>query len=197
MKKSLNKFLVFGICIGILFTACTKKETTGSSTQETKVYTAKFASTVPGMDPKEVTDVLWGKLFSDYVAEKSGGRLKVDYYGAGQLGAQLEIAQGVSGGSIEIGIVNMAVLTNFDKNFMIFTIPGIFTDADECTAILNSAFGKELFAGLEKQMNFRVSAPACNGFRSFTNSKREVRWPGDMKGLVMRVMQDPVYISNG
>jgi C4-dicarboxylate-binding protein DctP len=44
-----------------------------------------------------------------------------------------------------------------------------------------------------KKSGVRVMSFADNGVRHFTNSKRPVRTPEDMKGLKMRVMPSPVF----
>ena len=42
---------------------------------------------------------------------------------------------------------------------------------------------------------FKALAWAENGFRHMTNSKRDVKEPGDLKGLKMRTMENPVHIA--
>ena len=188
MKMIVKVLLIFCVIIGVVFTGCNRD---GAD----RVHTINFASVGPSPDPVQNSDLFWFNTFRDYVEERSGGRLRAHFFGGGQLGGQAEIAQGVAGGSIHMGIVNLAVLTAHDRNLRIFNLPGIFSDTDEATAILNSPFGREIFSNLENQMNFKVVAPASNGFRSFTNSRRELRRPEDIRGLTFRVMQDPMAIA--
>ena len=188
MKMTVKVLLIFCVIIGVVFTGCNRD---GAD----RVFHINLASVGPSPDPMQNSELYWFNTFRDYVEERSAGRLRAHFFGGGQLGGQAEIAQGVAGGSIHMGIINLAVLTSHDRNLMIFTIPGIFQDEMEATAILNSPFSQELFSNLERQMNFRVIQPASNGFRSFTNSRRELRLPEDMRGLTFRVMQDPMFIT--
>jgi len=167
----------------------------GTQQADNTVYTIKFATNPAELTPETSPDTCWAYTLRDYIEAESGGRLKLDLYPSAQLGGHSEIAQGVAGGSIEMGIVNISVLTALDADLMAFTIPGLYNNTQECTDVLNSDMAKEMFAKLESNMHFQVVYPYCNGYRNFTNSKKEIHTVGDAKGLSFRVMEDPVSIA--
>lgn len=166
-----------------------------SQPADNKVYTIKFATNPPELTPETSIDTRWAYTLRDYIESESNGRLKLDLYPSAQLGGHAEIAQGVAGGSIEMGIVNISVLTALDKDLMAFTIPGLFSSTLEATDILNSELGNEIFSKIEESMNIKVMYPFCNGYRNFTNSKEEIKSVADAKGVSFRVMEDPVSIA--
>ena len=48
---------------------------------------------------------------------------------------------------------------------------------------------------MAEQTGVRIVGYFENGIRQFTNSKKEIKKPEDMKGLKVRVMESPVYIE--
>ncbi len=62
-------------------------------------------------------------------------------------------------------------------------------------AVLDGEFGKALAEDMRKRTGVRLAAYADNGIRHFTNSKRAIVRPEDMKGLKMRVQPSPVFIK--
>jgi tripartite ATP-independent transporter DctP family solute receptor len=190
--KSKSVISMFLVVVLALFVVAIEGQVSQASD---KVYNIKFATNPAELTPDTSPDTCWAYTLRDYIEKQSGGRLKLDLYPSAQLGGHAEIAQGVAGGSIEMGIVNLSVLTSLDRNIMAFTIPGLFSNTQECTDILNSDVAREIFSKLEQDMKFRIIYPYCNGYRNFTNSKKELKIVEDVRGLSFRVMEDPVSIA--
>jgi tripartite ATP-independent transporter DctP family solute receptor len=160
-----------------------------------KVYNLKYGYITPELTPKDNNETAFAYTFKNYVEKQSKGRIKVTLYPGGQLGKFPEMIQGAMSGSIDIALTNAIPLNNFYPKSMIFGIPGVFNDKNECTAILNSAWGKAFNSGIEKKLGVKVLFHYSPGLRNFTNSKKELRVPEDAKGLTIRVMESPVSIK--
>jgi tripartite ATP-independent transporter DctP family solute receptor len=160
-----------------------------------KVYNLKYAYITPELTPKDNNETAFAYAFKSYVEKQSKGRIRVTLYPGGQLGKFPELIQGTMNGSIDIALTNVIPLNNFYPKSMIFGIPGVFNDKNECTEILNSAWGNEFNKGIEKNLGVKVLFHYSPGLRNFTNSKRELRVPEDAKGLTIRVMESPVSIK--
>ena len=70
----------------------------------------KLALTPATADPNESPDVMYAKVFKDYVEAKSNGKIKVEVFPGGQLGSAAEMVQGVSSGAIEMAVICFAIL---------------------------------------------------------------------------------------
>jgi tripartite ATP-independent transporter DctP family solute receptor len=73
-------------------------------------------------------------------------------------------------------------------------LPFLFANRQQAYEVLDGPIGQELLRKLET-VNLVGLAYAERGFRNLTNSKKEIRVPADLRGLRIRVMQNPVYID--
>ncbi len=100
-------------------------------------------------------------------------------------------------GSIEIHITTTAYLASIVPKTSIFSLPFLFRDIDQVTSLIKSkspvldTINQEL---IKKRL--RVIAWWPRGFRQLTNSKRPVKSLENIKGLVFRVMNNPLYVDN-
>lgn len=157
--------------------------------------TLSYGYISPELTPKDNNETAFAYAFKEYVEKTSGGKLKVNLYPGGQLGTFPEMIQGVMKGSIEMALVNVIPLNNFYKKSMIFGLPGVFESREECSAILQGAWGQEFNKGIEEALGVKVLLHYSSGMRNFTNSKKELRVPEDAKGLTFRTMESPVSMK--
>jgi len=127
-----------------------------------------------------------GDVFKYMVESESGGRLKVELYPAGQLGAELELIGQVKSGALQMTMVS-GVFGRFCKEVAILDTPYLFSSAPVAYHVLDSDFGRRLADHCLKETGMRILAYGEVGFRNFTNSVREIRTPDDVKGLKLRV----------
>ena len=160
-----------------------------------KTYKIKFGYITPELTPEENFETANAYAFRDYVQEKSNGRIEVQLFPAGQLGNFGEMAQSVINGDIEVAIINTIPMSGFYKKAIMFGMPGVFSSMDECNEILNTGWGADFNSKMEKKLGINILAHYSVGFRHFTNSVKEVKLPGDAKGLTFRVMESPVSIK--
>lgn len=133
--------------------------------------------------------------FKEHVEKATNGSLKVEIYPAGQLGPAQQIMEGLRLGTVELGVVHDGGIPGVYKTFNIFGLPYLFNDHAHAYAVLDGSFGRELAEDMRKKTGIRLMAYADNGIRHFTNSKRAIKSPDDMKGLKMRVQPSPVFMK--
>ncbi|MEW6264763.1 MAG: DctP family TRAP transporter solute-binding subunit [Thermodesulfobacteriota bacterium] len=131
--------------------------------------------------------------FKGYVEANTKGSVKVEVYPASQLGNENAILEGLKMGTIELAVVHDGPIPNLFKPFMVFALPYLFDDQAMAWTIVDGPFGKELSEAMVKATGVRMLALGDNGIRHFTNSKRAIKSPDDMKGLKMRVMVSPIW----
>jgi C4-dicarboxylate-binding protein DctP len=133
--------------------------------------------------------------FKDHVEKATNGSLKVEIYPAGQLGTAQQMMEGLRLGTVELAVVHDGGIPGVYKTFNIFGMPFLFDDHAHAYRVLDGAFGKELAEDMRKKTGIKLMAYADNGIRHFTNSKRPIKTPEDMKGLKMRVQPSPVFVK--
>ncbi|KQP12383.1 DctP family TRAP transporter solute-binding subunit [Pseudorhodoferax sp. Leaf265] len=133
--------------------------------------------------------------FKEHVEKKTNGSLKVQIYPAGQLGTAQQIMEGLRLGSVQYATVHEGGISSIYKNFNIFGMPFVFDSHAHAYKVLDGEFGKALGDDFLKKTGIRLEGFADNGLRHFTNSKRPIKTPEDLKGLKIRVQPSPVFIE--
>jgi C4-dicarboxylate-binding protein DctP len=103
--------------------------------------------------------------------------------------------EGLRLGTVEMAVVHDGGIPGVYKTFNIFGLPYLFNDHAHAYAVLDGQFGKDLAEDMRRRTGIRLAAYADNGIRHFTNNKRPIRTPDDMKGLKMRVQPSPVFVK--
>jgi tripartite ATP-independent transporter DctP family solute receptor len=133
-------------------------------------------------------------VFASIVNLKSNGRIKVEVYGNGALGAEREIVESVKAGNVEAGIAS-GPISNFYPDAMVTDIPYLFPSEYIAWKVMEGPFGQKLASKFLAATGMRCLAFSEVGFRNFTNSVRPIKTPADLKGLKIRVMETPLYIT--
>lgn len=135
------------------------------------------------------------EAFAAHVKENTGGRIDVATFPAGQLGGELSLAEQVQAGTLQIAAVSTAVLQNFVPEASVMDLPFIFPNRATAYATLDDDELQKKFFSYFPKKGFIAIGWTENEIRDFTNNKRPVRTPEDIKGLKVRVMNSPIYID--
>jgi tripartite ATP-independent transporter DctP family solute receptor len=141
----------------------------------------------------------WGEAaarFADLVKERSGGKINIKNYFAGQLFAGRQTNEFLL---LRQGVADFAWGSTINwspqvKELNLFSLPFFFPGYDALDAVENGSAGTRIFKIVEE----KGVIPLCwgeNGFREVTNSKRPIQKPGDMEGLKLRVVGSPIFID--
>ena len=122
------------------------------------------------------------------VAERSGGRLRIDIYPSEQLGTERQALELLQIGSLGMTKVSAAVLENFAPAFQVLSLPYLFRDEAHQYEVLDGPIGTELLLGLEPY-RLRGLAFYDAGSRSFYTKDRPIRHPDDLAGLKVRTQE--------
>lgn len=133
-----------------------------------------------------------GTIFKNIVEGESN--MKVDLYPAGALGGENELVQQVQEGTTQMAMISGA-MAKVCKVADVLNIPYAFSSAPIAWEVLDGSFGDELAQYCLKKSGLRTLAYGETGFRNFTNSKRVIKTPADMKGLKFRVQPIPLYLE--
>jgi len=131
--------------------------------------------------------------FAELVNEKTNGAVEIQVFPNSQLGNQRDLVEGLTYGTLDLTMTSTAVLANFLPQMAVFDLPFLFRDIPHTYKALDTV-GMEMNKGLEARQ-LKVLGFYENGVRHLTNNVRPVTKPEDMKGLKIRVMEQPVYIE--
>ena len=133
--------------------------------------------------------------FIQLVEERSQGQIKFhSLFSAGEMGSEREMAEAIQQGNLDMILVATMGMSSFDKNLMIYDFPYMFKNFEVAYKALDGKLGDLVSASIEKK-GFHVLAYLENDFRGFSNSKRALHHPSDLKGLKLRVPQSPVLVE--
>lgn len=169
-------------------TASSEAVTAGTS------ETVKLTLSTPDPDGSSITES--AKEFAKKIEEKTNGTVKVTVYPNGSLygGDPAAGIKQLSAGGLDILTLTSAVYSSFVPEFTIISIPYLFDDADQYRDFLNSDTGKQLLSSTDS-MGIKGLSFWTRSFRQITNSKRPINTPADLKGIKMRVLNNPLWVD--
>jgi tripartite ATP-independent transporter DctP family solute receptor len=135
------------------------------------------------------------EAFAAYVRDKTNGSLDIATFPMSQLGNERSMASQVQSGSLQIATISTAVLQNFIPETAILDMPFIFPNRATAYAVLDDEAVQEKIFSYLPVKGFVGIGWTENEIRDFSNSKRPIHSPEDIKGLKVRVMNSPVYLD--
>lgn len=130
---------------------------------------------------------------ADLMKDKSKGTVEIQVFPSSQLGNQRDLIEGLTFGTVDMTLTSTAVFGNFVPEMGVFDLPFIFRDVDHAYKAMDKVcmeVGK-----LGEARGVKTLGVMENGVRHMTNNRGPIRKPVDMKGLKIRVMEQPVYIE--
>lgn len=133
--------------------------------------------------------------YADRVEARTGGLVDVQPYPDSQLGTETEIAQGVALGTIEMAMPGMGTFATFYEKLQFANTPFLFSNREQSYAFYDGEFMQDLNEEIRTSTGVKVLCYGENGVRGLSNNTREVKTPDDMKGLKIRVQENPLHLQ--
>lgn len=134
------------------------------------------------------------KAWADSVEKATNNAFAIKHFPSSALGGERELIEGLQLGTVEAAIVSTGALSNFVSDVGIVDIPFLFRDTQHARAVLDGKFGQDLLAKFQ-QRGLVALAWGEQGFRHLTNNKVSIQNVADLKGLKIRVTENPVHIT--
>jgi C4-dicarboxylate-binding protein DctP len=131
--------------------------------------------------------------FKESVEKATNGSIKVEILPAGQFGNDADTMTGLRLGTLELAVAHDGAIATVYKPIGVLGIPFLYENHEHAWRVYDSPWLNGFSDDMIKKTGIRLMSLADNGVRHFTNSKRMIRTPDDMKGLKMRVMPSPVF----
>lgn len=174
-------FLVLVLCVG------------GPVAANAKEYVLKLGH-ANDPDPKNSVFHAMCLVFEMLVENYTGGKVEVQIFPACQLGGEQEQVRACQLGTQEATLVSMNNLNVFATSLGFFTLPYIFETVEEGRFVIDTLWD-QLNEWCIPEAGVRILVITDAGFRNLTNSKRPVTKLADLKGLKIRVPNNPIMVA--
>lgn len=177
--------LVLVAILASLIISCSPKTSDESAyTSQQEVYEWKMVTSWPNNFPGVGTGA---NKFAALIEEMSGGRIKVDVYGAGELVGPFEVFDAVSRGTAELGHSAAYYWNGKNKAAQFFTSVPFGLTAQEMNAWLYYGGGMELWRKTYSKFNLVPLAAGNAGVQMGGWFNKEINSLADIKGIKMRM----------
>jgi tripartite ATP-independent transporter DctP family solute receptor len=135
------------------------------------------------------------KEFAKAAEAKSGGKLTVRVFSAGELGQELQQYDLMQVGALEGALMGSQVLAAVAPEYNAFEMPYLWRDQAHLRSVWDGPIGKEVTQALLSRKGIRIVAALNRGARNLTTSNKVVKAPGDLAGLKIRTTQNAVHVA--
>jgi tripartite ATP-independent transporter DctP family solute receptor len=133
--------------------------------------------------------------FKSAVEGISGGNIKVEVFGDGQLGSERENFEAVQMGTLEMSAISNASIGAFAPAAIAIDLPFIFPNSKAAFVALNGPAGQAIVKSIEDKTGVKGLAFGEAGFRHMVTNRTAIKTEKDMQGLKIRVMQNEMYVT--
>ncbi|MDD3139455.1 MAG: DctP family TRAP transporter solute-binding subunit [Lachnospiraceae bacterium] len=208
MKKKVISVICIIAMVGTMLVGCGSKtttattetttETTEAAEAETEVAEAREVTkiTIAVPDPEASYIYTAATEFANRAMEYSNGTLDIEISGNGSLygGDTAAGIKQLSAGSLQMLVLATSVYASFEPAYNVISVPYMFDDQAQLLDYLNSDTGVDLMNRVES-LGITSVGSWTRSFREVTNSKKPITSPDDLKGLVLRVPNNSLYVE--
>src|SRR5262244_2683586 len=129
--------------------------------------------------------------------QATGGRLSIQMYPSMQLGGEKEMIEQAQVGALAIARISVGPMGPIVPEFNVFNLPFLFRDTAHMEKVIDGPIGQELLDKVTNSPQTRLIGLCWMdaGARSMYDTKKSIRDIGDLKGLKVRVMGNPMFVD--
>jgi tripartite ATP-independent transporter DctP family solute receptor len=131
---------------------------------------------------------------AELVKERTGGTLIIDYFERSQLGNETELVGKVKSGSVDMADISTGVLSSFVPPVGVVTLPYLLESREHGVKVLKSAIGAAFAKEFKEKHGLELTGYFAGSVRDLY-TRKPVKSLQDFKGLKIRVVESPVYVS--
>ena len=127
----------------------------------------------------------------------TNGRLSIQMFPSAQLGAEKETIEQTQIGAIQMLRVSAGTIGPIVDEINVVNMPFLFKSMAQAEKMMDGPVGQELLDKISANANAGLIALCWmnSGARSIYNSKHPIKTIGDVKGLKIRVIGNPIFID--
>jgi tripartite ATP-independent transporter DctP family solute receptor len=144
--------------------------------------------------PADYPTVRAFRRFGDLMETRSNGRLRLNLFPDGQLGAERDTLEITIFGGLDFNRVNLAPLNSIEPLTLVPALPFLFDDVAHMRRTLDGDVGARILAAMLPHGLIGL-AFYDSGARSIYNSQRPIHAPADLAGLKIRVPNSDLFVA--
>lgn len=136
--------------------------------------------------------------FKSLVESGTNGDVEVKLYSNLQLGSEVETTKQLKDGAlVQSTLISSGAMSSFFKPYQLTSTPFLFTDYATAWAFYDSQWFENFMRPMIKDRGIRYLGTFDDGggFVAFTNNKHLIKTQADLKGLNIRVEQNPAAVE--
>ncbi len=132
--------------------------------------------------------------FIELVAEKTNGKVTIDYVNNGQLGAALELAESVELGTLKMAKLDPTTMNGYVAEYSLLVQPFLIKDYAHMQRVIELPEVQALDARLAEEHNITVLGWLGCGFRSIA-AQSKIESVEDCAGIIVRSPEADIYMN--
>lgn len=189
---------LIGLCLVLLVTMLTVGgcgKGTGSNANSEGGTQKPIILKVGHDQPEDSSYHVGMKRFAELVAQRTGGKVKVEVFPSAQLGNEVKLLESVRLGTVDLAPCGAANASTVIPELGLFSVSYLFADQKHFNAAMQQ--DGEIVKKLEeivtnKNAGVRMVGLFTTGKRSIVNKVKPIKSAADVKGLKIRVMASPI-----
>jgi tripartite ATP-independent transporter DctP family solute receptor len=123
------------------------------------------------------------------------GRIKIQMFPGGVLGAEKEVVEQTQVGAIDIARISLGVLGPVVPDVNVFNMPFVFRDEAHMRKVIDGEIGDEILKRITDSSARLVALGWMDSGSRSLYTKKPVRSPADLKGQKIRMMGNPLFVD--
>lgn len=132
-------------------------------------------------------------FFAKRMKALTNGGVEVQVFPAGQLGGEREMIESIQLGTLDLGLISSAAISNIDPSMGMFDLPYLFTTRAQAFKTMDGPIGAIMAKRLLAK-GVRVLGWGDLGFREISANK-PINTPADLKGVKIRVPESRIMLE--
>ena len=129
----------------------------------------------------------------ELIEKASKGTIKVEIFPNGQMGQNREMIESMQSGALDMALPALPALGGFTDATKVFDLLYLFNNRKEAEKVLDGPVGQKVAKSVEKS-GIKIISWWSQGFRETTSNKKFTK-PSELKGIKIRVMDNPLHIE--
>lgn len=141
--------------------------------------------------------VLGGEFATTFIETakaRSNGRINIELFDRAQLGGETEMVANMRMGELDFAITGSGIVASVEPTFSLTELPFIWKSPDHTHRTLDGAIGQRMMSLLEPK-GIKGLVFGEWGYRDLLMRTKPVNTVADIKGLKIRVIENPLYVA--
>jgi len=131
------------------------------------------------------------------LSRATNGRITMQMFASMQLGGEKEVIEQTQIGALQLARVSVGTLGPVVDDLNVFNLPFLFRDTEHMNKVIDGEIGQELLDKISSNPQAKLVGLCWMdaGARNMYSVKKPIHSIGDLKGMKMRVIGNPMFVD--